>query len=134
MSDRDEVLFANEAFYLCFAGGDAEGMDGVWARGAAVTCIHPGWEALSGRDAVMASWRSIIEAGSPNIQCSAPEVSLYGDAATVICFEDVDGGFLIATNVFVREEGTWRMVHHQAGPTRGAPPPEDAGRQKPTVN
>lgn len=134
MSDREQVLFANEAFYLCFAGGDAEGMDQVWARDAAVSCIHPGWEALFGRDRVMESWRSIIRAGSPDIRCRTPEVALYGDAATVICFEEVEGSFLIATNVFVRESGSWRMVHHQAGPTRGAPPAEDTGSRTGPVN
>lgn len=121
MPDREEVLFANEAFYLSFAGGDTEAMDRLWARSAAVSCIHPGWEALHGRVPVMESWRAIMQAGSPQIRCRDPEVALYGDVATVICFEDVQGGFLIATNVFVREGGSWRMVHHQAGPTRGAP-------------
>lgn len=121
MSDRDAVLFANDAFYLCFASGDADGMDRLWAEDAPVTCIHPGWEALSGRAAVVDSWRSIITAGAPAIRCRGAEVQLYGEAATVLCFEEMEGGFLIATNIFVREDGSWKMVHHQAGPTRGKP-------------
>jgi hypothetical protein len=28
----------------------------------------------------------------------------------------VPGARLVATNVFVREGGAWKMVHHQAGP------------------
>ncbi|MFL5400830.1 MAG: nuclear transport factor 2 family protein [Myxococcales bacterium] len=32
------------------------------------------------------------------------------------------GATLVATNLFVREDGTFRMVHHHAGPlTRMAP-------------
>lgn len=39
---------------------------------------------------------------------------LAGDVAFVTCHEVFDGGRLAATNVFVREDGAWRMVHHQA--------------------
>ncbi|MEE3095256.1 MAG: nuclear transport factor 2 family protein [Pseudomonadota bacterium] len=126
MSEREAVLFANDAFYLCFAGEDVDSMDGLWASNAPVTCIHPGWEALYGREEVLESWRSIIAGGSPNIRCREPEVAIYGDFANVICYEEMDGGYLIATNTFVREAGQWKMVHHQAGPTRGKPAEEDA--------
>ena len=35
----------------------------------------------------------------------------------MICREVLEQqGWLIATNLFAREEGGWRMVHHQAGP------------------
>jgi len=40
-----------------------------------------------------------------------------------VCYEVLEGGFLAATNVFVREDGAWRMVHHQAG---ASPPPTAA--------
>tara|TARA_Y100000739_G_C20405934_1_gene372291 strand:- start:5 stop:409 length:405 start_codon:yes stop_codon:yes gene_type:complete len=125
MSEREAVLFANDAFYLCFTGEDADGMDTLWALNAPVTCIHPGWEALHGRKAVLESWRSIIAGGAPKIRCREPEVAIYGDFANVICFEEMDGGFLIATNTFVREDKQWKMVHHQAGPTRGKPAEEE---------
>jgi hypothetical protein len=42
----------------------------------------------------------------------------------VLCFEAVGGGFLIASNVLVRERGRWKIVHHQAGATNGTPEPE----------
>ena len=32
---------------------------------------------------------------------------------------------MIATNVFVKEDGAWRMVHHQSGPTNGKPEADD---------
>jgi hypothetical protein len=134
MSDREAVLFANDAFYVCFAGNDYEGLERLWARTAPVTCIHPGWEALYGRGPVMESWLAIIQNGAPAIQCREPRVALYGDTATVICYERAEGGYLIATNVFVREDGEWRMTHHQAGPTRGAPAPEVEGGPPASVN
>jgi hypothetical protein len=33
----------------------------------------------------------------------------------VICSEHLEGGTLAATNVFAREGGAWKLVHHQAG-------------------
>jgi len=43
-----------------------------------------------------------------------------GETAWVLCAEVVPGGELAATNLFVREKGAWRMVHHHASPL---PPP-----------
>ncbi len=121
MSDAEPVLFANEAFYYAFAGGDAAAMDEVWARDVPVACIHPGWNVLTGRDAVMESWRSILGSdGRPAIRSQGARASLYGDVAFVTCYENIGQGYLAATNVFVREDGAWKMVHHHAGPT--APP------------
>jgi len=115
-----EILAANEAFYQAFRREDPTAMDELWARRAPVACIHPGWDALIGRDRVMASWRAIMENGAPPLRCVAPRVQRLGDAAFVICEEHVDGGRLIATNVFVHEDGQWRIVHHHAGPIAGA--------------
>jgi hypothetical protein len=42
--------------------------------------------------------------------------------AYVHCFEEIDGNYLIATNIFVHEGRRWRLVHHQAGPTAENPP------------
>ncbi len=117
MKDRAAVLFANEAFYVAFATGDLTAMDTVWARNAMVSCIHPGWSAIEGREHVMGSWRAILSGGeAPSITMHHPRAFLYGDLASVICYEDVGGGTLVATNLFVRENETWKLVHHQAGP------------------
>jgi ketosteroid isomerase-like protein len=124
MSDVAAILFANEAFYAAFACRDFAAMDRVWAREAPVTCIHPGWTALCGRETVIESWRMILGAGQgPNVACRAPRAFLFGDAAVVICHEEIGDGYLIATNVFVREGRAWKLVHHQAG--AAPPPPEE---------
>jgi ketosteroid isomerase-like protein len=114
MSDDDAVLAANRAFYRAFATRDLAAMEALWAEHAPVACIHPGWDALIGRAAVLASWRGILAHETP-ITCRAERVLRLGDSACVICHETVDGGVLIATNVFVREADGWRLVHHQAG-------------------
>ena len=112
------ALAANEAFYRALGAADAQAMDAIWARRAPVTCLHPGWTLLSGREAVLASWAGIL--GNPNqprIVGGGASVALLGDgAALVLCREVVSGAPLYATNVFVREDGAWRLVHHQSGP------------------
>lgn len=127
--DEQEVLLANEAFYEAFETGDADAMDAVWAREAPVACLHPGWELLVGRDAVMQSWRGILlGGGAPGaIRCERPLARVAGDCAWVVCREVLSGGSLAATNLFQRESGAWRMVHHHASPL----PPAEPGPRMP---
>jgi hypothetical protein len=120
--EHDAVLFANEAFYRAFATRDLAAMEEVWARHCPVACIHPGWEPLHGREDVMRSWQRILgNPESPAIACHDAHATLFGDTALVVCFEAVPGGFLIASNLFVRQGAVWKLVHHQAGPTNGQP-------------
>ena len=124
MPDEEAVLAANEEFYRAFAARDLAAMDALWARETPVACVHPGWDALVGRDPVMESWAAILGgAGAPQIRCEAPRAFLLGAGAFVICREVLEQGRLIATNVFAREAAGWRMVHHQAGPAGRAAPP-----------
>lgn len=113
-----EVLEANEAFYRAFARRDVLAMGRVWAERRSVVCIHPGWDLLDGRESVMESWTRIFGSGNaPDVKCTAAEAHvLAGDVAFVTCHEVLESGRLAATNVFVREDGAWRMVHHQATP------------------
>lgn len=124
--DQQAVLFANEAFYRAFAARDLAAMDELWARDLPVACIHPGWGSLTDRRSVMKSWKDILgSASSPAISCRDARAFLLGSAAFVLCFEVLDGGYLIATNIFSREGGVWKLVHHQAGPTTQRPAEEE---------
>jgi len=121
--DSDGVLAANAAFYRAFAEADLSAMDKLVARDHAVAVIHPGWPVVSGRADVMKTWRTIFAEGPQNVCPVDPEIFAYGDIALVIVYEKTAGIFLAATNVFVREAGDWRLVHHQAGPIP-APAPD----------
>lgn len=122
MSDIDAVLFSNEAFYRAFSDRDEAAMLDLWSQTAPVACLHPGWGPLFGREAVMKSWLAIIRnPESPAIFCHDPTAHTHGDTGWVICFEEIEGSFLTATNMFVREGRVWKMVHHQAGPTAARP-------------
>jgi ketosteroid isomerase-like protein len=116
MTDSDAVLAANLEFYRAFGARDLAAMDALWARNAPVACIHPGWPALADRDAIIESWRGILSSPeSPRIVCYDERVFLYGDTALVVCEEELGGGTLVASNLFVREAEGWRIAHHQAG-------------------
>lgn len=122
----EAVLFANETFYAAFAQGDFRAMAALWAEERPVTCLHPGWEPLQGRDQVLASWQAILRQ-PPKLRCLAAQAVLMGeDAAYVLCYEAMRDTTLVATNIFVRQNKLWRMVHHQSGPTRAVPSQEDA--------
>ncbi len=128
-SSHDEALLlaANQAFYEAFARRDLRALETLWATESPVVCVHPGWDVLVGRDAVMASWRELLASDGMRIECSEPRAYVAGELAYVVCLEGVSGEapMLVATNVFAREGGEWRLVHHHAGqlarPARRAP-------------
>jgi len=116
MTDNDAVLAANLEFYRAFAARDIVAMDTLWARRSPVTCVHPGWTALRDRESVMGSWHGILSnPDAPRIACFDEQVFVHGDTALVLCEEEIEGGTLMASNLFLREDGAWRLVHHHAG-------------------
>ena len=123
--DTDGVLAANAAFYRAFAKADLSAIDALLAREHPVAVIHPGWPAVSGRGPVMETWQTIFSQSPQAVHPVDPQVFIYGEVALVIVYEKTGGVFLAATNIFVREQGDWRIVHHQAGPipqpTPGSP-------------
>lgn len=139
--DEAEVLAANDAYYAAFARLDQDGMARIWSARAPVTCIHPGAPLIVGRDAVLASWRSLFTS-TRYIRFALREqrVFVFGTCAWVFLVEEIetDQGPTSArtgqrvqaetrsTNVFVREEGVWKLVHHHAEPATGrrSPPPK----------
>ena len=116
MTDQDAVLAANLEFYRAFAARDLTAMDALWARRTPVACLHPGWTAIKDRDAIIESWAGILSnPDAPRIACYDEQAFLYGDVALVLCEEELERGTLAASNFFVREDGVWRIAHHQAG-------------------
>ena len=133
-SDADAVRAINLAFYKAFEAGDIEAMASVWADAAPVSCLHPGWEPLVGREVVLTSWAGIFR-GTRSIVFTLRSVQIFvsGDTAWALLVEEMDAvhhdeqrvrASSIATNVFVREPDGWKIVHHHAGPAvalAGAP-------------
>lgn len=124
MAFEDDVLAANAAFYDAFTRGDVTVMESLWAERAMVACVHPGRIPLFGRAAVLESWQVILTGPArPQITCRNAVVHPLGqNAAFVVCVEVLAGGPLAATNVFVREDGAWKLVQHHAGFVARVPP------------
>jgi ketosteroid isomerase-like protein len=116
MTDEAAILAANAAYYRAFATADFAAMSRLWADHN-VSCIHPGWPALIGRQAILESYGQLLR--NPNQERIEPRnetVMVSGDDARVLCVEFVGGTALATTNLFKRVDGAWRMSHHQASP------------------
>lgn len=130
MSEEAAILAANAAYYRAFASGDFAAMSDIWAH-EHVSCIHPGWPVLIGRQAILESYREIMR--NPNQERIEPRnetVLTAGEEARLLCVEFVGGAALAATNLFRRIGGAWRMTHHQASPIAALV--EEAASQPPS--
>lgn len=110
-----DIVAANAAFYRAFRNRDYAAMEALWSPEPTVSCYHPGWPGIVGRDEVMASWYNILVLGeAPAVVERDVSVIRNGPTAMVMCTEDLGEARLIATNTFVLENGRWMMTHHQA--------------------
>jgi ketosteroid isomerase-like protein len=137
-ADLEEV---HAEFYAAFEAGDFDRMSAVWADGpyaAGVSIVHPGWTMLRGREEVLRSW-ALIMANTTYIQfvLTDVETDVYGDHAVVTCKENVltadeeteagflAGGSIVATKLFVRVDGQWRLLLHHGSPVLNASDAEE---------
>lgn len=121
--DAKEVGEANARFYRAFESLEISRMDQIWSHGDHVRCIHPGWCLLAGWEAVRQSWEAIFKnSGEMRFSIADVDVHVDGDIARVMCAENIlshtHGQIavttLLATNMFERQGGEWRMIHHHA--------------------
>ena len=119
------VLAANEAFYDAFQRGSLDAMKRILSGGDYVRVTHPGSGCIVGRQQVIQSWDYVFQSSRDmSIELADVEVHVGGDMALVTCTELLEAGATVgrisATNVFEREQGEWRVVHHQGGPAQSA--------------
>jgi len=124
------VVEANASFYRAFETLDIAEMDRVWAHGEHVQCVHPGWPLLSGWDAVRTSWETIFtNTAEMRFTVSDVHAVVGGEVAWVTCTENilsevagrVSVTAILATNLFERSAGGWRLVHHHASHVLAGP-------------
>ena len=111
---NDAVLSANARFYDAMRTRDLVLMERLWARKRNVSCTHPGWKTVVGRDAVMESWELILGNQAVDIETSGHQLLLFGSTALVLCVEQVERASAFAANTLVREGHDWRFQNHQA--------------------
>lgn len=148
--EAERVERANTAFYDAMENGDLDRMGGMWLD-AGVSCVHPGWPVLRGRSEVLRSY-ALIMANTEYIQffLTDVEVCVEGDTALVTCTENIlsggpaeedgaagplVGGLVVATNVFRRTPGGWRLWSHHGSPVLagGENGPDDGESDDPAV-
>ena len=98
-------------------------MERVWSHGAHVKCVHPGWPLLLWWEAVRDSWKTIFQ-NTEEMRFTLSDIQVVATAelAWVTCTEnilsEVRGRIsvtsVLATNLFERGPGGWRMIHHHA--------------------
>ncbi len=112
-----EVLAANEHFYDVFRSGDIAAMDQLWSAREECSVCHPEWPAITTREDVIASFhRIMVLSEPPEVFARDPMVVRQGRAAIVFCTEEVGDQEMTASNVFVEEDGVWRLTCHHARP------------------
>lgn len=116
-TDLQHYEFANEAFYLAFEGKDFDAMSHIWSEQGQPVCLHPGWPALIGREAILTSWKNIL--ANPNqghVSFIDPVITPISEtSAAVICYEKAGDQIMVATNVFKIEDDRPRLYIHQSG-------------------
>ncbi|KAI3433936.1 hypothetical protein D9Q98_003738 [Chlorella vulgaris] len=117
---RLAVEEANQRFYTAFQSGSLAKMSEVWGKGEHVQCIHPLCACIAGRTAVMEGWKAIL--GSSRMKIEIEDVRIFASdtQAFVTCLEITESGEsrgrIAATNVFEKQGGAWKLVHHHGSP------------------
>lgn len=125
METEELLLLQNARFYEAFENADMEAMASVWAHDEHVRCIHPGWAAATGWEAVRAGWEAVFAGGAAlrfslrnvrgrvldrvGVVFLREEIVFTGDAVRQTVGTET-------TNVFLFDGGEWRMVLHHASP------------------
>ena len=129
MSGEDEVRKASQQFYDALnrmANGDASAMADIWWQTETVSTMHPTGGQNVGWDAVKASFDQMAHLVSEgNIALKDQLVRVVGDVAYEFGVEHGEitlGGHHATiehrvTNIYERQEGTWKLVHHHADPS-----------------
>ena len=119
-----EVLAANRAFYAALEARDPDEMGSVWSHGDDVVCTHPAWRRLDGWEEVARSWQAIFaNSRAWRVHAESERAFVAGGIGVVVCVEVLqpvgghgDPARMQASNVYRKENDSWKMIHHHASP------------------
>lgn len=126
MSSEEEVRKASQQFYSALsrmASGTTGAMADVWAHGNAVTAMHPIGGRQVGWQQVGESFDQVAQIASKgHVKLDDQFIQVNGDLAYELGIERGEAtlaGQHVAfdhrvTNIYRREGGTWKMVHHHS--------------------
>ena len=84
----------NADFYRAFEALSIEAMEGMWSHAPDVRCVHPGWDAHCGWEAVQKSWAGIFETArqaGTYMEFNVTDVQIWAakELAAVFCYENI---------------------------------------------
>lgn len=120
-----DAVAAEVAFYRALAEGDYALMAQVWDEADDVGCVHPGWPALHGREAVLASFKRMFDAGQRlDLRVERVLARPFGEGVLHLAHEFVAhagesaaAAPIVATNLYRPTAGRWHLLWHHASPT-----------------
>ncbi|NJP96151.1 nuclear transport factor 2 family protein [Nonomuraea sp. FMUSA5-5] len=145
--DTAAIETVNQEFYAAIESADLDKMTEIWAEDTTddqVSCVHPGWTLLTGRQEVLRSW-ALIMANTTYIQFVLTDVNttVLGDVAVLTCVENIltageegeasfAAGKVVASNVYLRTPQGWRLwMHHGSPVLQGDDDEEEEGELEP---
>lgn len=121
----DAVTLANESFFNALQNCDSEKMAMVWMQNDSVSCTHPFTGLTSGYDQVLAGWEQVfLQAPPGQLDFQVLSLQVHPNLACVVCNQittsmrarNIIGGEQVVTNLFQKQKGQWRLVHHHSSP------------------
>jgi ketosteroid isomerase-like protein len=124
-SDAEAIKAANADFYAALSGRDAVALDRVWDHDGQVFNIFGVSKApMIGWNAVKSGYEDLFNRFSElSVSMADPSIRQDADSAVVVGVEtqrvrlpsgEVANALLPATNVFIKRNGGWLMVHHHS--------------------
>jgi len=118
-------------FYDALQKGDLERLMALWADDDEIVCVHPGGTRVVGAAAIRASFAAVFaNGGIPAEPEQVHRLAMLGGALHHLVERitvraergQVEQGFVLATNVYVKTGLGWRIAAHHASPAM----PDDA--------
>jgi ketosteroid isomerase-like protein len=129
MQAEDEVRAASAKLYAALnrmLNGDAGSLTDIWSHGASVTTMHPIGGREVGWDQVKKSFEQVAQLTSKGqVKLSDQLIQVTGDIAYELAVEHARftlagqpvAGDCRVTNIYRRESGGWKVVHHHTDAT-----------------
>jgi len=131
MAAEDEVRAASAEFYAGLnrmLAGDASSLSAIWSHSPTVTALHPIGDWHVGWDDVRSSFEKVAKASAGGeVKLTDQLIRVAGDTAYEVGAEHAQ--FSVAgvpltvnsrvTNIYHREAGAWKIVHHHGDKSPG---------------
>jgi uncharacterized protein (TIGR02246 family) len=123
---RAAVAAANENFMAAFKKGDAAGMAALYTVNGQV--LPPNGDFVTGKAAIQAFWRAIMDMGIKEAKLEIVEVEGHGDTAIEVSKYTLQGdeGQVLDTGKYIviwkQQDGDWKL--HRDIFNSSMPPPQ----------